>query len=901
MAATLSRSARLHARLIRRLVPILGPDEASEAARVFDELRRAARHRSRRARVAVWMREAGSLAMTAWSERRDARRRSRTGVPDAAWPGSPVPGPPGRHTRSAGPALERLGRELRQSVGHLARTPLFTSVAVLSLALGMAAAVAVFSVANTLLWQPPPHVSDPDSLVRLVHPDGRVWSYLDAEDARAFTPALAGAATYGGDTAVLTPPGGPSRRTIAAQVSADYFDVVGVAMPRGRGFRRSDLDQDDVAVVGAGLWRRGYGSREDVLGQRVEVNGRSLVIVGVAPAGLRLLDAPVEPDVWYLVPREQRENRGWGSLQVIGRLAPDASLAELRVQLASTAARLRAERPAGRDEATADEAAILAYPEREARLPLQDRGVILAGMGGVLLVIFTILALAASNVTSMMLTRVSERRPEFALRLALGATRRHLVEAVITESLLVTGLAGGLALLGVVWLFDVLAAGAILSTVPAPLIVTLDARVAAFAAAVSLVTGLGFGLGPALDASTPDVLPALKGVRPSTRLRRFGARSLIVTAQVAVSLALVVTSVLFLRSSRSAQQTDLGFDPNGVAVVPIDLTSRQYGAEAAAAFFAEAADRLARVPGVERFTFARTLPLSGTNMLIGDLDIAGSADTQGRRVAVYNIVGPGYFAIVRMPLVAGREFSPEDRDGAPAVAIVNEAFVARYWGGASALGRRVEGREVVGVVRNAVYRSPGEPPQPHLWAPVAQSKERTLFAVARVTGDPKTAGREMAHVVSGLEPALLIEATTMRELTSASTLGQRVLSLALGAAGLAALALAMMGVYGVMAYVVSLRTREMGIRVALGASPATLAAMVVREGLGLVALGLVAGIAIAGGVAVAAQAMLVGVSPLDPVSLLAGAGLLGVAAIAASYLPARRAARVDPMVSLRAE
>ncbi len=759
----------------------------------------------------------------------------------------------------------------------------------------------MFGVANTMLWQPPPHVADPDSLVRLTHPDGGVWSYPDFEDVRTLTPALAGAAAFSGDTAVLAPPGGVQRRTVAAQVSTGYFDVLGVPMARGRGFARSDLDTDDVAIIGAGFWRRAYGSREDVVGQRVEVNGRPLLIVGVAPPGLRLLDAPVEPDVWYLVPREQRENRGWGSLQVVGRLAPAATLAELGVELGSTADRLLAERPAGQGEIRREARPILAYPERDARLPIEDRGLILAGMGGVFLVIFTILGLAASNVASMMLTRASERRPEFAMRLALGATRGHLVAAVITESLLVAGLAGGLGVLAVAWLFDVLASGLILSAVPAPMIFTLDARVAAFAVAVSLVTGLGFGLGPALDASKPDVLPALKGVRPSARLRRFGARSLIVTAQVAVSLALVVTSILFLRSHLSARQADLGFDPNGVAVVPIDLTQRQYGAEAAAAFFLQAFDRLARVPGVESVAFARTLPLSGTNMLIAQMDIDGNADTEGTRTAAYNIVGPGYFAIVRMPLLAGREFSEADREGAPTVAIVNEAFAARYWPGESALGKRVEKREVVGVVRNAAYRSLGEPPQPHLWAPVAQSKERLLLAVARVAGDETVAGREMARIVSDLEPALLTEPTTMREMTSSATLAQQMLSMALGGAGLAALALAMMGVYGVMAYVVSLRTREMGIRVALGASPAALAGMVVRQGLGLVAVGLAAGLAIAAGVALAARAALVGVSPLDPVSLSAGAGLLALAAVAASYLPARRAARVDPIVSLRAE
>ena len=365
-----------------------------------------------------------------------------------------------------------------------------------------------------------------------------------------------------------------------------------------------------------------------------------------------------------------------------------------------------------------------------------------------------------------------------------------------------------------------------------------------------------------------------------------------------MSLALVVTSVLFFRSYLSARQADLGFNPNGVAVVPIDLTQRAYGAEAAAAWFALAGERLANVPGVESFTFARALPPSGTDMFIGALEVDGQADRD--RMAAYNLVRPRYFRILAIPVVAGREFSDQDGDGAPPVAIVNEAFSARYWPGASPLGRRVQGHEVVGVVRNAAHRAPGERPQPHLWVPVAQSEERSLLAVARVTGDEMAVAREMARIVLELEPTLLAEPTTMRAITSAATLAQRMLSMALGGAGLAALALAMMGVYGVMAYVVSLRTREMGIRIALGARPGVLAGMVVREGLGLAAVGLCAGLALAVAIGAVARSVLVGVGPLDPVSLATGAGLLTLAAAAASYLPARRAAPVDPLVSLRA-
>ncbi len=530
------------------------------------------------------------------------------------------------------------------------------------------------------------------------------------------------------------------------------------------------------------------------------------------------------------------------------------------------------------------------------------RGTVFAGLAGVFLVILLILGLAASNVANMMLTRASERQAEIAMRRALGASRGQLLGQLLVESLIVAGLAGGLGLVAVAWTFDLLASGRILPVVPAPLVIELDWRVAGFAVAMTLLTGVFFGLAPALQASKPDVVPALKGVRPSARLSRFGMRSLIVTLQVAGSLALVVTAVLFLRSYQAARRVPLGFDPSGVVAVPIDLTQRQYGAQAAAALLASATERMEAVPGVESIALARTVPLSGTNMIIGGLEIEGvTAAPDKSPSAAYNIVGPGYFSVVRMPLVAGREFTSGDREGGPKVAIVNEAFVARFWPDGVAVGRRVDGREVVGVVRNASYTSPGEPSQPHVWTPVAQAGEQHLLALARTRADAAAVGREMVRIVHELDPTLLVEATSLGELTSNATLAQQMLSAALGGAGLVALALAMMGVYGVMAYVVSLRTREMGIRVALGARPAVLAGMVVREGLGLAAVGLCAGLVLAVAIGAVARSVLVGVGWLDPVSLLSGTGLLASAAAAASYLPARRAARVDPVVSLRAE
>ncbi len=579
------RLARVHAWLLRALVPTLDASDAADAARALDDRLADARRRSR----AAWLRAAGAeaaaLARTAFVERRDLRRRRRAPAPPATpWAGGPPPlRPPARASIPA--AFGQVWRDARHGARQLARSPLFTTVAVSSLAVGMAAAIAVFSVADVLLWQAPPHVQDPDTLVRLVYgdrDDGSVWSYLDFADTLKATPAVADAAAFGADAAVVARPGGTARETVAAKVSPGYFRVLGVRMALGRTFAESDLEADDAVVISRGFWRREFGGDLSALGQPIDLNGRTLRIVGVAPPGLRMLDAPVEPDVWSLVPRDEREHRGWHGLQVVARLAPGATLPALDTQLAETARELFTALSPEARRSWGTMPPIRAIAEREGRLPLDERAVVLAGLGGVLVVVLLLLAVAASNVANMMLTRASERQAEIGMRLALGATRRRVVAQLLVESGLVTGAAAALGLLAVYLVLRALAAAPLGFGLPAVIVIDLDWRAVLFAAGLALATGLFFGLAPALHATKADLVSAIKGVRPPAR---HGLRRLIVTAQVAASLILVVSSLLFVRSLAAALDTAVGFDPEGVVAVPIDLTQRHYAADAAARFY----------------------------------------------------------------------------------------------------------------------------------------------------------------------------------------------------------------------------------------------------------------------------------------------------------------------------
>ncbi|MCZ6918630.1 MAG: ABC transporter permease [Gemmatimonadetes bacterium] len=889
MASPSAWPTRLHARLVRVLVPSLGADYAEQASVAFADMHDELREGPFRLRVRFWRRELGALLTTAVAERRAAKGGG--------------PRPPRRSRPRWQGAVDVLGLDVRYAARNLLREPGFAAVVVVSLTLGISITTALFSIANAMLFRRAPHIEAPEELVTLYVGKYGNTSYPDFLDFREQTDALEDVAVFSTSDGVLELPGHAPRRAILDRVSDNYFDMLGVSIPYGRGFVTEDAETGMVAVVSHAMWQRDLGGAADVLGQSIEIEGRAYTIVGVAPAGLLSREIPVVPEAWYPIETKLRDLRGTRSLHMVGRMRLGVTVSQVQAQVDLIARRLFDEYPELWSTLLDEPQAVTVLSELEARLPPDDRGAVMGVLTILMVIVTLVLAIACSNVANLLLTRASRRRTEIAVRVALGAGRRRLVTQLLTESVLLAGTSAGLAFLLIHWVTDLFASGQLAFGLPMAIDVGVDWHVAVFAGLVGIGTGIAFGLVPALQASRPDLVPALKGLGESGRAKRFGARNLLVVAQVAGSLVLLVGATLFLRSLQEAAKADLGFDPHDVAVIRLDLEQGQYTPEAGAQFYADLLQRLRGIPWVEAAALGFTVPLAQGGLQRGMLQVEGYEPAAGENVIVaQNVVTPGYFELIGMPLVAGRQFHDADRDGAPGVVIVNEAFAGRFWPGEDPLGKRVESWEVVGVVRNAKYRTLGEELRPHIWTPYAQGTMLAMRVHVRTAGDVHTRLSALVRTVRAMDADLpIVNPSAFEDLVRQAVLPQRIMSVVLSVAGILALGMAVMGIYGVMAYTVSQRTREVGLRVALGAHPRRVVSMIVREGIALSSAGILVGVVLASLLTQGLTMLLYGVTPLDSVALLGGVAVLVVAATAASFVPALRASRVSPMEALRAE
>jgi predicted permease len=540
-------------------------------------------------------------------------------------------------------------------------------------------------------------------------------------------------------------------------------------------------------------------------------------------------------------------------------------------------------------------------PESAARVPRQVRGPVL-GMAALLLtVVAVVLLVACSNVANLLLTRASARRGEMGIRLALGATRGRIVRQLLAESVLLASIGGMAGVLLAVWLVQSL------DRIPLPITmdVALDGRVVLFAVLITLVTGILFGLAPALHGSRAPAPLMREGARAGSRSRM---RNVLVIVQVAASVVLLVGGALFLRSLMAAQRIDIGIDTANMALMSFGLQTEGYSAERAEQFYAQLQEQVAALPGVTSVTLAQRVPLSGSFARRG-IVVDGYTRAEGEDMEVnFNSVSPGYFDAMGIRLVRGRGFTSADRPGTPDVVVVNEAFARRFWPGRDALGQRIGLRgpegpraEVVGVVPDGKYRSLTEQPLPYLYYAYLQQPSPSMMLQVRTAIDPASISAALRARVRALAPSMPVpEITTLRSEVGMATLPQRIAAAVLALLGALALGIAAVGLYGVVSYVVVQRTHEFGIRTALGAAAGDVMRMVVLQGLRLALTGVVIGAALALVLARFLGTMLL-VSPADPLAILAAATLLtGVAALA-SWLPARRATRVDPLTALRAE
>jgi predicted permease len=814
-------------------------------------------------------------------------------------------------------------QDFRYAVRMLVKSPGFTIVAVVSLAFGIAANTAIFSLVNGLLLKPLPGTR-PGELIAVFTSDysGPAYgasSYPDFLDFREKNPALEGLAAYAA-TPVLLETARGAERSFAELVSANYFSLLGMPMAAGRGL----LPEEDVppgahpvVVLSQRIWKSRFGEDPGLLGKTVKLNGRPFTVVGIARDGFHGMLRGFGADFWVpagmdavIRPGGDPLSRGNRSFFLVGRLKPNGTLAQARAGFDLIARRLYQAYPQNWTDLHKRPRRVTVLPESAARIFPAVRGPVLGFLGLLLTVVGLVLLIACANVANMLLARATVRRREIAVRLSLGAGRGRLMRQLLTESLLLASLAGVAGLLLALWAVDLLMAFQPPLPVPVALDFSVDARVLGFTLMASLFTGVVFGLAPALQASRPDLVPALKDETTSAAgPRRSRTRSIFVVTQVTLSLVLLVGSALFLRSLKNASTLDPGFDPNDIVLLSADLELSGYNEARGRELQDRIRQRAEALPGVVAAAWADRVPLSLGGGRRG-VRIEGYQPRPGEDTETsVNDVGPGYFRTLKIPILRGREFTERDTADSPGVVIVNQAFADRYWPGQEPLGRRLTTRgaegpsmEVVGVVRTGKYNSFGEEPLPFFYQTLSQSYKPDAILHVRTRGDKTAVLEALRAEARSIDPGLVFfDITMMRDRLGVALFPARVAGVLLGIFGLVALLLSAVGLYGVMSYSSSRRTREIGVRMALGARRADVVQLVVSEGARLAAIGTALGLVVSFVLTRLISGFLYGVSATDPaVFVLAPLVLLSIALLA-SYIPARRAAHTDPMIALRYE
>jgi predicted permease len=793
--------------------------------------------------------------------------------------------------------METLLQDLRYAFRTLRHSPGFALAAVATLALGIGANSTVFSAANALLLKPG-QGDRPESLVRVYQGDHGPLGYAQYLAIREEGRALAGLVGERQATLGMVD-GGASERVFGLLVSGDYFSVLGVPAREGRVLRAADdvaPGASPVVVLGHAFWLRRFGGDPGVVGRTIRLSGRPYTVVGVAARGFTAAYPERAPDVYAPLAEMEpltglkREQVG-GGIYSTGRLRPGVSRQAAAAALGAVARRLDREGPGERSEP-------LRFRVDEARgLPAELRPAAAMAAAVLLLVVGAVLMIACANLANLLLARSTARGREIGVRMAMGAGRGRIVRQLMAESLLLA-LAGAALAFGVTfWTANLL-----LRFLPPDAEITLDfspdARVALFTGVVAVAATVAFGLVPALRASRPNVMAVLRDEAAAPRSSRL--RGALVVGQVALCTVLVGGAALFLRGLGNAGRLDPGFDPRPVLDLPVDLGLRSYSEERGRDFYRRLVSDVSALPGVRSAALGRVVPLGGTSM---ETSFRTEGAGGGAQVHTYmNVVGPAYFRTLGIPLARGREIAASDRD----VVVVNEALAARTWPGGEALGRRIDygGRQrtVVGVARNAGYVNRGEAPRPTLYLSAADGYSPEMTLHVRTAGDPAGLRAAVRAVAEALDPALPLEQPRpMPSDMAVSLTAARASAVVLAVFGVLALLLAAVGIYGVVAFTVSRRTREIGIRMALGATAGAVLRGVLGGSLRLVGAGLVVGLLAALGAGKAAQSMLYGVGAADPALLLGTPLLLGSVGLLASYLPARRAAATHPGLALRAE
>ena len=810
--------------------------------------------------------------------------------------------------------LDRTLQDVRYAARALARTPLFALTAILSVAIGVGATSAIVTLASALLFRPPPGVGEPERVVSIGRTtDGRGFdnmgypTFAAYRDGAKSLSAIAALRMEPQD-ASLAGPGG-AEPIDASLVSGNFFEVLQARPSAGRFFIPEEdraAGSSNVTVLSHAFWQERFGGDPAIVGKGVVLNGHPFTVVGVAEEGFHGPFVMV-PDVWvpmrsatvFGMTERMFESRGSVWLVAIGRLAPGATVAGAQSELATIAARLLAEHP--------KEMAGQGVSVVPASLLPGEMGTVAGGFMAMLFAVAAlVLLIASTNVAGMLLARATSRQREIAVRLAIGASRAQLVRQLVMESAILFAIAGATGLLLARWLVAGLLA--LVPRLPVQLAIDarLDWRVFLFAFGSALLAGLVAGLVPAWQSSRPELVPALKSEGGTTGRRQRLRSSLLVT-QITFSMLLLIVAGLFARTLAHARDISTGFDHRDVALASLDLQLANYDSVRGPLFTQRLLESAARLPGARAVALSAAIPLDGNGLGLGGIEVAGVETPKGRDGwdMDWSVVTPGYFGALGIPIVRGRGFDAGDAPGRAEAAIINETFAQALFPGQDPIGRTMRNGNrtltVVGVARDAKYRTLGEDPRNFIYVPLAQRwfDRLTLMVKTEPGAQPMAAIRRM---VADLDPALpILQQGSLEEQIRTSLFPQRVALWVAGSLGTVALLLALLGIYGVTAYSIAQRTREIGVRVALGADRPRILRLVLRQGLLLAFIGVAIGAAAAAGVTQLLRALLYGVPPTDAVAFVGAAVVLSLAALLASWIPARRAAAVDPVVALRSE
>jgi predicted permease len=833
--------------------------------------------------------------------------------------------------------LTDLSQDLRYAVRMLRKQPGFAAAAILTLALGIGANTAIFSLINATLLQRLP-VADRDRLTYVYRGNiGGTFPYPLYAALRDENAVFEGFAAWGGIEASLSTEN-ETELINGFIVTGNFFDVLGVGAHRGRMLSPSDdvtPGAHPVAVISHDFWQTRFAGRSDIVGLDVRLNGRVFTIVGVAPAGfpgpmvgrVRPLYVPMMMQAIMRPPRAgysgeknpdllMHPTNSW--LFGLGRLKPDITLERAGTELATlaTAHVVRA-------DPSRNPVAITLVPIDQGnpneRQQMRSAAYLLGG------IVSAVLLIACANVANLLLSRTASRRRELGVRLAVGASRPRLVRQLLTESVLLS-IVGGVIGFGIAWavIQSFQATPSPAGALPIALDFSLDHRVLLFTLVLSLLTGVVFGVAPALKASRPGLVPALKNfsAERDERGRRFNLQKTLMIAEVALSMLLLIPAGLFVRSLQAARAIDPGFDAEKLVAAPLNINLLRYTSTQGREFYRQVVERVERLPGVEGASVARVALLSGSGRVLGLMvegrdgypdefvfGEGGGVATVDRTRINANVVGPGFFRTLGVPLLAGRDFSDQDVEGRPPVVIVNETAAKIHFRDDNPLGKRVSfrgrqgpWREIVGVVRDSRYGALGEAALPVAYMPLSQNHETGMTLYVRTSVSPASLIGSLRREIQAIEPHLpLANIQTMMDTIGASLYAARMGAWLLAVFGGLALLLAAIGIYGVLSFSISRRTREMGIRLALGAEARDVFRLVVRDGMLLVGVGVTIGLL--GGLAGARSlaSFLYGVPTSDLATFATMTLVLGAVALVACVIPARRAMRVNPIAALRYE